>query len=328
MGKLRGVMFLILFSSAFLATQAQAQTVLKMAFMAPPQDWGPTADRLNQLVSEYTKGRYQIKWFGGGQLGNFSQNYAGIKTGQIDMMMCDYGSLNLVKGGKDFNILTAPYLFRDQNHLRKFVRSPLFKEMIQKVEKDGGFKYLGYIKDRVPRELTTTNKRVLKVEDMRGLKIRVPEFKTTIETMKAWGAAPTPIPFPELYTSLKQGVVDGQENGWDGIVTAKFYEIQKYAMVIDYIRSGVIVLIAADHWTKMKPDDQKTFEKATSEAGMWADKQPGDTAEAYMAVAKKAGMEIVYPDLSGFKKLAGESNNRLEGDLWEKGLLEKIQAIK
>jgi tripartite ATP-independent transporter DctP family solute receptor len=328
MGKLRVLMFLILLPFAFLTTQTHAQTVLKMAFMAPPQDWGPSADRFSQLVSEKTKGRYQIKWFGGGQLGTFPQNYAGIKTGQIDMMLCDFSTLNFAKGGKDFNILTAPYLFRDQNHLRRFLLSPPFNEMVQKVEKEGGFKYLGYVKDRVPRQITTTNRRITKLEDMKGLKIRVPEIKTTMETMKVWGAAPTPIPFPDLYMALKQGVVDGQENGWDGIVTAKFYEIQKYAMVVDYIRSGVILLIGADQWSKVNPEDKKAFEEATTETGEWAQKQPNDTAEAYIDVVKKAGMEIVYPDLGPFKKLAVETNHKFDGDLWEKGLFDRIQAIK
>ena len=83
---------------------------------------------------------------------------------------------------------------------------------------------------------------------MKGLKIRVPETPTILEVMKAWGASPTPVPAAELYLAMKQGLVDGQDNGFDAIAGAKYYEVQKYAMRLDYIQSGLVVLIAADKW--------------------------------------------------------------------------------
>src|SRR3989338_2152683 len=96
------------------AAPAAAQTTLKMAFVAPPPVWGPIADRYAQIVAQKTGDQVKIQSFGGGQLGNLPQNYAGLKTGQIDMMLADTGTLALAKGGKDFNALFAPYVFRDQ----------------------------------------------------------------------------------------------------------------------------------------------------------------------------------------------------------------------
>jgi TRAP-type C4-dicarboxylate transport system substrate-binding protein len=95
------------FLSFLIASQVQAQTVWKMAFVAPPPVWGPVAEKYAQIVAQKTNNQFQIKWFGGGQLGNLPQMFAGIKTGQLDMIFCDYGSLSLGKGGKDFNILFA-----------------------------------------------------------------------------------------------------------------------------------------------------------------------------------------------------------------------------
>ncbi len=229
----------VLFLFTVFIPQVQGQTVFKMAFVAPPPVWGPVAEKYAQIVAQKTNNQFEIKIFGGGQLGTIPQNYAGIKTGQIDMMLKDIGTWSLAKGGKDFNILMAPYVFRDQQHLRNFLQSPLFKEMMAKTEKEGGFHLVGYVSDRAPKQISTSTRRITKVEDLKGLKIRVPETKTIMETMKFWGAAPTPVAGAELYMALKQGVVDGQDNGFDTIAQAKFYEVQKYVAVVDYILAGL-----------------------------------------------------------------------------------------
>jgi tripartite ATP-independent transporter DctP family solute receptor len=328
MKKLSLFIFMFFVFSVLFVSQLQAQTVYKMAFVAPPPVWGPVAEKYGQIVAQKTNNQFQIKWFGGGQLGNLPQMFAGIKTGQLDMIFCDYGSMSLGKGGKDFNILFAPYAFRDQEHLRKYLASLLFQEMVQKAEREGGYKYVGYVSDRAPRQVTTSNRRVTKLEDMKGLKIRVPETKTIMEIMKVWGAAPTPLAASELYTAMKQGVVDGQDNGFDGIAQAKYYEVQKYVIVIDYVRSGLIVLISAEHWNKLNPEQRKAFEEAAVETEKWATKWTNDSVEASIDILKKNGMEIIYPDLGPFKKTAAEAIQKFEGDLWEKGLFDKIQAIR
>jgi TRAP-type transport system periplasmic protein len=314
--------------SVLSGAQVQAQTVWKMAFVAPPPVWGPVAEKYGQIVSQKTNNQFQIKWFGGGQLGSLPQIIAGIKTGQIDMILCDLASLAIAKGGKDFNIMFAPYAFRDQEHFRRVLTSAVYKEMVDKVEKEAGFKYIGYVSDRAPRQITTSNRRITKLEELKGLKIRVPEIKIIMEVMKAWGAAPTPLAASELYTSLKQGVVEGQDNGFDSVAQAKYYEVQKYVIVVDYVRSGLIVLMAADHWNKLKPEQKKAFEDAAGETEKWATKWTNDSVEESIDILKKNGMEIIHPDLGPFMKVAAEANKKFEGDLWEKGLFDRFQAVK
>src|SRR5690606_16541179 len=95
----------ILVAALTFAAPAQAQAPLRMAFVAPPPVWGPIAERFAQEVADRTKGEVKIQSFGGGQLGSLPQNYAGLRTGQIDMMLADTGTLALARGGKDFNAL-------------------------------------------------------------------------------------------------------------------------------------------------------------------------------------------------------------------------------
>jgi tripartite ATP-independent transporter DctP family solute receptor len=325
MKKLLSVLSLAL---ALGASGVSAQTTLRMAYVAPPPVWGPIADRFAQEVAERTKGEVKIQSFGAGQLGSLPQNYAGLRTGQIDMMLADTGTLSLAKGGKDFNALFAPYVFRDHGHFRAFMGSQTFRDMLAPVEQDAGFKYVGYVSDRTPRQLTTGNRRVLKVEDMKGLKVRVPETPTILEVMKAWGAAPTPVPASELYLALKQGLVDGQDNGFDAIAGAKYHEVQKYAMHIDYIQSGLMVLMAADRWKRLSPAQQKALTDAATETEKWASKLTWESSEKAMATIKAAGMEVIEPDLAPFRRVAEEVTRRFDGDLWQKGTVEKIQAVR
>ena len=313
---------------ALLAAPAWAQTTLRMAFVAPPPVWGPIADRYAQNVAEMTKGQVKIQSFAGGQLGSLPQNYAGLKTAQIDMMLADTGSLGLARGGRDFNALFAPYVFRDHAHFKAFMASKTFKDMLGPVETEAGFKYVGYVSDRTPRQLTTAKTKVMKIEDLKGLKVRVPETPTILAVFKAWGAAPTPVAASELYLAMKQGVVDGQDNGFDAIAGAKYYEVQKYAMRIDYIQSGLMVLIATDKWAKLPPAQQQALIDAASETERWASKMTWEVAEKSIAVLKQNGMEIVEPDLGPFRKAASDALAKLDGELWAKGTLEKIQAVK
>jgi tripartite ATP-independent transporter DctP family solute receptor len=309
-------------------SDAGAQVTLKLAYVAPPPVWGPIADRFAQVVLRSTNGEVKLQSFGGGQLGNLPQNYAGLRTGQIDMILADTGTLALAKGGKDFNALFAPYVFRDHAHFRAFIASPVFREMLTHVEREAGFKWVGYVSDRVPRQLSTSKTRVRTPEDMRGLKVRVPETPTILQVFKAWGAAPTPVAAAELYLALKQGVVEGQDNGFDAIAQAKFYEVQKYVTRLDYIQSGLMVLASADRWNRLSPAQQQALVAAAGETEPWASRMTHDSAAASIDIIKKHGMEVIEPDLAPFRRLAAEALAKLDGELWSKGTLEKIQAVR
>jgi len=327
MKKLHLIIFPVLLLSLLITVPTQAQTILKMAFNAPPPVIGPVADKYSEVIAQKTEKQIQIKWYGGGQLGSNTQNYAQIKTGQIDMMLIGSNLLGIPKGGKDFEIFSLPYVFRDQDHFRKYISSPLFQMMVERAEKESGFKCIGYLGDRAPRQLTS-NRRVAKLEDLKGLKVRAPDSKPIVETWKVWGAAPVTISAAELYVALKQGVVDGQDNGFDAIALAKYYEVQKYVTVIDYIRWGLIVLINAEQWNRLNPMQKKAFEETALETDRFATKMSNDTVAQSIDVLRKHGMEILYPDLGPLKRLALEVKEKFDGALWEKGLYEKIQEIR
>ncbi|UCE32218.1 MAG: TRAP transporter substrate-binding protein [Burkholderiales bacterium] len=324
----RRVFILAAAMAAAIPFSANAQTTYRMAFVAPPPVWGPIADLFAEEVAKRTGGAIRIQGVGGGQLGNLPQNYAGLKTGQIEMMLADTGTLALAKGGADFNALFAPYVFRDHAHFRAFMASSTFRQMLEPVEKEAGFKYVGYVSDRTPRQLTTSKTRVTSLEDMKGLKVRVPLTPTIKAVFEAWGAAPTPVAAAELYMAMKQGIVDGQDNGFDAIAGAKYYEVQKYAMKIDYIHSGLMVLMAAPKWNALSAAHQQAMLEAAVATEKVASPRTWQLAEKSIELIKSKGMEIVEPDLAPFKAAAAKALAGMDGKLWTKGTLDKIQAVK
>ena len=154
----------------------------------------------------------------------------------------------------------------------------------------------------------------------------MPETPTILEVFKAWGAAPTPVAAAELYLAMKQGIVDGQDNGFDAIAGAKYYEVQKYAIRIDYIQSALMVLMAESKWNALSPAHRQAMLDAAIATEKWASKRTWEVSDKSMAVLKEKGMEIVEPDLAPFKASAARALSALDGNLWSKGTLEKIAA--
>ncbi len=304
-----------------------SEKALKMAFVAPPPVWGPIADYYAKEVAKLQPG-LQIKSFGGGQLGPLPQNFAELKMGKLDMVLVDSGVLSLPKGGEHFNVVFAPYAFNSQKHIRKFFSSDLFKSMIADTEKSAGIKYVGWIGDRSPRLITTSNREVLVPGDMKGLKLRVPLVKPIKIVMEGWGATPTPLSASEMYMAMKQGVVDGQDNGFDAIFGAKYYEVQKYVSPINYIRSGLVVVVSNKVWKKLTPDEQKALLDACGPTDEWASKRNDDIVAKSIAGVKEKGMVILEPDIDSFKSTAAEIvKEKLDGSVWPAGLYEKVRAM-
>ncbi len=319
----------IVMLGTILAAEAIAQTrTLKLAYVAPPPVWGPVADFYAKEVSQ-RESKLEIKSFGGGQLGDLQKNFAEMKMGQLDLMLCDSGVISMPKGGEHFNVVFAPYAFGSQAHMRKFFSSDLFKSMMAQTEKEAGIKYLGWVSDRSPRLITTSNRKVVTPDDMKGLKLRVPMTKTITAILEAWGATPIPLSAAEMYMAMKQGTVDGQDNGFDAIYGAKYYEVQKYVSPIDYIRSGLIILVSEATWKKLDDKERNALLDACGPTDQFATKLNDETVAKAIQGVEEKGMVIVKPDIEAFKRTAAKAiQEQLDGKLWPQGLYDKVRAME
>ncbi len=129
--------------------------------------------------------------------------------------------------------------------------------------------------------------------------------------------------------AMKQGTVDGQDNGFDALYGAKYYEVQKYVSPIDYIRSALMVVISTKVWNKLSPAEQKALSEACGPTDQWATKRNEELVAKSIEGVKTKGMEMIEPDLAAFETSAAQVvKEKMDGKLWPAGLYDKIQALK
>ena len=294
-------------------------------------DMSPThkaALKFAELVGQKTSGDVEIKVFPNSQLGGILDMFTGMKAGSLEMVYGGINTYGFIKGGEVFQITAVPFLYRDYDHMRKVLNSPIFQPHLDAAEKATGVKVIVINGDTAPRELTTRDKPVRAAADFRGLKIRIAESAMVRAAMQKLGTNPQVIPFADLYMALKQGVVDAQENGVIPIKNMSFYEVQKYFMPTHYIRDVETFFIAADKWKSLDAAQQKAIREAAEEAGNLETeltKQELDEATKFLATK----MTIVEPDLGSIRKaLEGVYEEQFEGKLWPKGLLQQVREFK
>jgi tripartite ATP-independent transporter DctP family solute receptor len=294
-------------------------------------DTSPThkaALKFAELVAQRTGGEVEIKVFPNSQLGGILDMFTGMRAGSLEMVYGGINTYGFIKGGEVFQITAVPFLYRDYEHMRGVLRSPVFKPHLEAAEKATGVHVIAITGDTAPRELTTRDRPVRAAADFKGLKIRIAESAMVRAAMQRLGANPQVIPFADLYVALKQGVVDAQENGVIPIKNMSFFEVQKYFMPTHYIRDVETFFVSADRWKALAPAQQKAIQVAAEEAGTLETqltKQEIDEATKFLATK----MTVVEPDLGSIRKaLEGLYEEQFEGKLWPKGLLQQVRDFK
>lgn len=206
---------------------------------APNHHYQEVLTKFAEDVKEKSDGKLIISVFPSDQLGNQMESTEGTMLGTHDMVLTS--DMVLSNWVPEVGILNLPFLFRDNDHIKMFLESDAAKELSDLIENSGAL-CLSYW-DNGFRHVTNSKKPIEKVEDLSGLKIRVPEGEVYLKTFTALGATPTVISFGELYSALQLGTVDGQENPVAHVVTQKFYEVQKYISKTGHIHSLSPLLI-------------------------------------------------------------------------------------
>uniref|UniRef100_UPI00355AB897 TRAP transporter substrate-binding protein DctP n=1 Tax=Piscinibacter sp. TaxID=1903157 RepID=UPI00355AB897 len=143
------------------------------------------------------------------------------------------------------------------------------------------------------RHMTNNKHAIVNAEDARGLKMRTMENKVHMEGYKTFGILPTPMPFPELFTALQQGTVDGQENPIPVILSSKFSQVQKHLSLTGHVYSPAVLILSPTVWSKLSDADKKAFVEAAQKGGAAQRKKVNDDEANGIAQLKKDGMQVV-----------------------------------
>jgi tripartite ATP-independent transporter DctP family solute receptor len=255
-------------------------------------------ERFAKLVSERTNGEVEIKVFPNSQLGGELETAEGIRLGSIQMGAVT--SSVLVNWVPDVQVIDLPFIFRDEAHAIK--ANNLLKARLAAKFEAQGFHLLGFSVNGA-RELISTFP-ISKPEDVRGKKMRVIQSPIHIDTWKAVGANPVPIPAPEIYTSLQNKVVDYFDNTTTNYATFRFYEVAKYFTKLDHMFALATWVVDAKWWARLPKAHQDAIEQSAAEIQPLIPQLLAKTDDDALAKAKAAGSEvIVITDKTPWQKL-------------------------
>jgi tripartite ATP-independent transporter DctP family solute receptor len=278
---------------------ANAQTKLKWAHVyetsEPYHKWSVWAA---EEFKKRTNGRYEIQVFPASSLGKESDINQGLQLGTVDIILT--GASFASRAFPRLAVNYYPFTFRDADHVLKYAKSDIFKELAAGYTKATNGNVVTALTYYGVRH-TTSNKAFKNCDEMKGLKIRVPDAPAYTAMPKACGANPTPIAFAEVYLALQNGTVDAQENPLPTIEAKKFYEVQKHIILTGHIADALLTVVSPMTIAKMSPADQKILAEVTQES---ADKSSADIrkreAELEQEFAKK-GLNIIKVDRADFQ---------------------------
>jgi tripartite ATP-independent transporter DctP family solute receptor len=286
--------------TAFAAEPVKKPIVMKLGHVQNESDlWQLGALKFAELVDAKTKGGVQIKVFPNSTIGNDRDMAEGMQIGSVDFALIA-GVLGNFE--PSIQIMELPYLFKDETHLRKVMYGPIGDELLDKLLKSSDIRGLAFW-ERGPRQLTT-NKPVNSLNDIKGLKIRVPEIPPIIAAWKAMGTNPTPMAWGEVYTGLQQNVIEAQENPVPFIHAGKIYEVQKYIAMTNHKYEYVLIAMSNKAWLKLSADQQKAVKEAAAEATQYENKLVSEKSDGLLKDLQAKGMKVTKPDTTEWAKQA------------------------
>lgn len=280
------------------AGPAFAGTVLRLGHVAFPGSlFDLVSAKFSKEVNEALKGKVEIQVFHSSQLGTDEQMIKGVKVGSPEMFI---PSTIMSTVDQRYGVFEMPYIIVNRDHMKKVAEN----EQVQKALFAGlpakGVRVLGVWENGF-RHITNNVRPINTPEDLRGIKLRVPGGVWRVKMFKAYGANPSPMPFSEVYSALQSGVMDGQENPFPQIWSAKFQEVQKYLSLTGHVYSPAYLVVGEDAWSKVPKDAQETITRLAREAGDFARAQ-GERLDKELIEKLAPPMQVNNVDKEAFIK--------------------------
>lgn len=320
---------------AFFAYQAppaaaQQQRTVKIATIALHNSpWHKALLRFKEVAESESKGRYKVDVYTDGQLGDIAQLLSAMQLGTIEFSYFGLSSISFVKGGEAMNVLYTPYLFNSGEDGERIINTdPEFQGIFDKIGKTVGVRMFGAWGQRSPRALQTTKGPINKPEDVKGLRLRIPALPILKASFERLGAQSTPLGMMEIHSALSRGTIDGQDNGFDLSIPAKYHEIAKYWSATDHVIELVGFFASERAWQGMSPEDRALFANAAKEAGKVTTDLTRQLGEDSIKTLKDAGVTYVVPDKAAFREALKGIDAEFDGKIWPKGFVERIRKLQ
>ena len=252
---------------------------------------------MSEQLKKLTGGKHSINVFNNSKLGNEKDTIEQTKLGAIAITRVNIAPMNNICPATI--VPTMPFLFRSTEHMRKVLDGPVGEEILKSCEAQG-FIGLAYY-DSGARSIYSVKKPVKTVDDTKGMKIRVQQSDLWVALMEAMGANATPMPFGEVYTALKTGLVDAAENNYPSFESSRHFEVAKYYSKTEHSMAPEMLLFSKRIWDGLSPDDQKALRQAAKDSVPYMRKLWDEREAKSLAAVKAGGAEIIEVDKASFR---------------------------
>jgi tripartite ATP-independent transporter DctP family solute receptor len=319
-------LLLVVAGAAFaLHGTAVAQPVeLKLGHVGEPGSlFQMSADEYAKRVNEKLAGKVKVVTYGSSQLGGDKEMIQKLKLGTIEMAL---PSTVMTSEVDLFGIFELPYIVKDRAHMARIEKDVFWPTLAPETEKKG-LKVLA-VWENGYRHITNNKKPVKVPEDLKGFKLRVPEGKWRVKMFQEYGANPSPMKFSELFTALQTGVMDGQENPFTQIYSAKLQEVQKYLSLSGHVYTPAYLLVGSRKYATLPADVRKVLEDTARETQAFVYTTAAKQETELLEKLKQAGMQVNEVDKNAFiaasKGIYDEFGKEVAG---AKPLIDKAVAL-
>jgi TRAP-type C4-dicarboxylate transport system substrate-binding protein len=302
---------------------AQDKPVLRFSAVFSEQD---IRAEMIKMFAEDIADQFTLEPHFGGTLFKQGTELVALQRGNLEMG--NIAAQDISNQIPAWSILTAGYMFRDADHLKKVFESDVGKEMVDLADNQLGIHILGPTYFGVRQVGLKPEKKINTPADMAGIKLRMPGGEAWQFLGTALGANPTPMAYAEVYTGLQTGAIDGQDNPLPNVENMKFFEVMSQIVLTSHLVGFDLLAVSGEVWKGMSAEQQAAFQAAADKALAWNTEQHLAREAELVEVFKEKGLEIYTPDVEAFR--AHVQQTYLESELaksWPEGMVERINAL-
>ena len=316
-------LFATLISICMVSMSANALE-LKFGHVGKPGSlFAETVENFAKIANAKLGSKAKVTVFGSSQLGDDKAGMQKLKLGTVDMWL---PSSVMASIHDEFGVFDMPFIIKDRNHMMEVEKNVLPK-MAKNLEAKTGYQFIGVWENGF-RHITNNVRPINVPADLKGIKLRTPKSKWRLKMFQSYGANPTPMAFSEVFTALKTGTMDGQENPYAQIASAKFQEVQKYLSITSHVYTPAYVAVHKDHYSKIPADVRKILEAAAKENQKFVYKRAAELEESLLDVIKKAGVKVNTANNTAFVKASKVVYDQFSSEVATgAGLVKEILAL-
>lgn len=282
--------------ASLMAVPASAADVtLKFGHVgAPGSLFEATVNHYAECVGEKSGGSVEVQTFGSSQLGKDKELLQKLKLGQVDFAL---PSSVMSSVDDAFGIFEMPYIIQDRDHMRRVQDAMM--DTFQSAAQENGYFIVGLAENGF-RHITNNVRPINTPEDLEGVKLRTPNGAWRVKMFQQYGANPTPMAFSDVFTALQTGVIDGQENPYAQIASAKFQEVQKYLSITGHVYTPAYILASDKHFSSHSDEVKQVLLDCASETQGFTYQKAAELETELLGVIKDAGVEVNEADKQAF----------------------------